>query len=265
MELLNISPLHTAPRRGGKVYQLSLRLTGWETGIQSITGLTIPYRESSGKRGIYRIPALKIRIASLLPRHKTKQERLALDIKTAKNPLSLPPNWTILWWALGITAAGTALWFLVKKLIKWQSKRATLQDVQEETYCEPADVIALRRLTSLEQSDALANGSFKRYYQELSECTREYLENRFQIRALEMTTEEFFHYVPSTGKLQSGTLQLLREFLQNADLVKFARFIPDRKKAQDDLDLIRDLVMTTRAITAIPTEHSATDNEEQSE
>ena len=51
---------------------------------------------------------------------------------------------------------------------------------------------------------------------------RRYLEDRFELRAPELTTEEFLDVAGSANRLSHDHQSLLRDFLRQADLVKFA-------------------------------------------
>ena len=54
---------------------------------------------------------------------------------------------------------------------------------------------------------------------ELSDVVRTYLENRFDMRAPELTTEEFLESVSDSPDLTRDHQTLLRQFLRQADLV----------------------------------------------
>lgn len=70
------------------------------------------------------------------------------------------------------------------------------------------------------------------FFVELSSLIRRYLEDRFELRAPELTTEEFLASVGQTTDLSRDHQVLLREFLRQADLVKFAGARP----TGDDID-----------------------------
>lgn len=71
----------------------------------------------------------------------------------------------------------------------------------------------------------------KPYVIAISDALRCYLEERFEFRAPERTTEEFLHELQSTKLLSPDQKQSLAGFLQRCDLVKFAQAEP----AQDGL------------------------------
>jgi hypothetical protein len=114
---------------------------------------------------------------------------------------------------------------------------------------EPAHLIALRRLEALQGAGYLEAGDFKTFYSELSEIIREYMENRFQIRALEMTTEEFLVHLTKDNSLTREQQLLLREFLNYSDLVKFAKHLPLLEEADRALAKSRELIEETKEET----------------
>ncbi|HTD65415.1 MAG TPA: hypothetical protein VK846_02655, partial [Candidatus Limnocylindria bacterium] len=60
----------------------------------------------------------------------------------------------------------------------------------------------------------------------VSDAVRVYLEERFNLRAPERTTEEFLRDLQKTSALTAQQKASLAEFLEQCDLVKFARFEP---------------------------------------
>ncbi|MFN2424988.1 MAG: hypothetical protein ABR587_00925 [Candidatus Binatia bacterium] len=64
------------------------------------------------------------------------------------------------------------------------------------------------------------------FFVELSALIRRYLEDRFELRAPELTTEEFLQVASASPDLDEAHQGFLRDFLRRADMVKFARFLP---------------------------------------
>lgn len=92
--------------------------------------------------------------------------------------------------------------------------------------------IALARLQRLLSASVPATDRVDRFFVELSSIVRWYLETRFDLRAPELTTEEFLDTMSQSPDLTRDHQALVREFLRKADLVKFAHFQPD----QADID-----------------------------
>jgi hypothetical protein len=92
---------------------------------------------------------------------------------------------------------------------------------------EPAHVIALRELDRIKEEKIWQQGKIKLYYSEITDVLREYIENRFEIQAMEKTTDETisaFKYRRSL--VDEKSFENLRKILINADLVKFAKYEP---------------------------------------
>lgn len=110
----------------------------------------------------------------------------------------------------------------------------------------PAHIIAYEALAALEKKDYIRKGLTKIYYTELSDIVRRYLEYRFNIRAPEMTTEEFLIKVKEDSILSLEHKILLRDFLTHCDLVKFAQYQPAETEASLSLPLARQLIDQTK-------------------
>jgi len=86
--------------------------------------------------------------------------------------------------------------------------------------------IALARLRQLQKLPRVTPEEIDRFFVELSAVVRRYLEDRYEIRAPESTTEEFLERASHAPALAREHRELLVSFLRRADLVKFARSIP---------------------------------------
>ena len=102
---------------------------------------------------------------------------------------------------------------------------------------EPPHVIALRELDRIKNEKIWQKDKTKQYYSEVTDTLRKYIEERFEIRAMEETTDEIldnFRY--RKDLLGEKTYQNLSQILTVADLVKFAKYktLPD----DDNLTLV---------------------------
>ncbi len=109
----------------------------------------------------------------------------------------------------------------------------------------PPHETALNELKRLRAKGWIESENTEPFYVELSSIIRRYLENRFGLRAPERTTEEFIREA-STSRLLSPDHQMLTcEFLEQCDLVKFARYRPRRADMQSGYDAAERLVRET--------------------
>lgn len=74
------------------------------------------------------------------------------------------------------------------------------------------------------------------FFVELSGIVRRYLEARFGLRSPELTTERFLEAVSTSPDLGDGHRALLRDFLSECDLVKFADVVPSRSDIAQAID-----------------------------
>jgi hypothetical protein len=246
----------TAPQniryQGGSGQKLGYTVTAWETGRLQIPAHTFKYRTPAGKTSRYIIPAFTINISSVLPPGRTKAQLAALKLKAAKSPAALPPTYQPLWYLLAAGAVAALLALIIYLWRKLRSKPSepvpTITNVRES-----AEIIAFRRLTALQEEKYLKQGDFNAYYTELCECLRRYLEDRFQIKALEMTTEEFLIYLSGDQLIPATCRQGIRDFLQASDLIKFARRLPqpaEAKAAWEQVYQIVDITKLTPTVNA---------------
>lgn len=92
---------------------------------------------------------------------------------------------------------------------------------------EPAHVIALRELDRIKNEKIWQKDKIKEYYSEVTEVLRTYIEDRFEIPAMEQTSEETLDSFKFRRDLLNGKLYSnLSRILNLADLVKFAKYIP---------------------------------------
>ena len=91
---------------------------------------------------------------------------------------------------------------------------------------------AIEQLRALENENLNKQEEYKRYYSRLIEVVRVYLQEDAKIDALESTSDELLAKLEIRKRcwnldLDRKTLLSLREVLQNADLVKFAKSMPN--------------------------------------
>ena len=153
----------------------------------------------------------------------TNQTTLAAagDIRDIKPPIEIPTGWEWLWLpAMLVTLAALfLLWHW------WQKRRAQVALVPPV----PAHVRAKQKL---EEALALISQP-KPFVIAVSDATRTYLEERFQFRAPERTTEEFLRELGGTDLLAGDQKESLGGFLESCDLVKFAKYEPGENELRE--------------------------------
>ena len=162
------------------------------------------------------------------------------DIKDVKPPVNLPDLWWLLWLLLVLIVVAAGIYFFLRHK---KSLQVSLKpQVPELTAWEKA----YQQLEALRRENLLDKGLFKEFFTKVSDVARLYMENRFNIRAPHMSTEEFLYYLGITGHLNETQKIALKEFLNSCDMVKFAKYAPTTTEALKNFDLAKRLVDDTR-------------------
>jgi len=158
-------------------------------------------------------------------------------------PVPVSPAVIAMWAAILLLTAGVLLggWFL------WKKRRKSLLE-EIEAILSPEDA-ALSQLEAL--SPDTADG--KHFYFRLSAILRRYLEGRFGIDGLEMTTEELLPHVEAIA-LDRDLKQNMKRFLVSSDPVKFAGAPTHQNLMEKDLGFVREVVEKTAAALQAPEE-----------
>jgi len=166
------------------------------------------------------------------------------DIHDIRHPVQVGVNPAIYYWSAGAVAVLIiilAAWILIRR---WKKKdRQNASDVTAMIYKSPEEEI----LAGLEALEKNRPGQPALFYFRLSALFRHYLQRRFNVDALEMTTEELLPHMSGLD-FDRETLTGLKAFLKFGDQVKFARVMPESAEMTDHLNLMRE--MANRSIAA---------------
>ena len=163
-------------------------------------------------------------------------------IKDIKSPVYFPADYLI------FIVVGIAIFLIILSLFlrKFFRRKASKEKELISVFIRPAHEIAYEALEALRKKNFPAQGKTKKYYFELSDIVRQYLENRFSFRAPTMTTEEFLYMMRQSGNLAKQHKDLLKQFLTHCDLVKFAKYGPTGSEIETSFNLAKKLVDETK-------------------
>jgi hypothetical protein len=166
----------------------------------------------------------------------------------------------ILPWLLLAAAAGLVIW---GALILYRRLRKHKIVPEEVIIIEPAHIIAFRDLDKLKEEQLWQKGEIKQYYSRLTEIVRLYLENRFKVYSLEMTTSETLEELLKTGFKKDESYSRLKSVLNGADLVKFAKYKPDPSENENHFGDVWKFVDSTKVVEQTITEAVSKEKEEK--
>ena len=153
-------------------------------------------------------------------------------------PLAQTQTWPWAW----ITGAVVLIGMILPAWRFWLTARRKARQ-------RSAFEIAMERLARLLADSGDDPQGIDGFFVELSAIVRWYLENRFDMRAPELTTEEFLELMSRSPDLSDDHQPLLRDFLQQADLVKFAHLRPSRSDIDESVSAARRFLEETREVS----------------
>jgi len=106
---------------------------------------------------------------------------------------------------------------------------------------------ALAALEAIRRAKLVEQGRYKEYYIQVSDVLRRYMEEQFQVRAPERTSEEFLEDLQHSAVLGLQEQLLLREFLRHCDLVKFARAEPTSEQINETMETCERFIVDSEA------------------
>ncbi len=202
--------------------------------------------------GKYTIPSIKILInnkAFLTDSIKVEVASIQVDtlkqkMYDIKNIVKAPPSWGD-WWKYLL---GFLLIVGIAAFVYWYTKIHQKKKIEEEVYKTPIEK-ATSLLNSLEKKELWQHGEVKAYYSELTDITRNYIEEAIKIPAMESTTSELIAglkvaTLKKKMKLSQETIESLFSVLKQADLVKFAKSKPLEFEINEDRNKIQKAILT---------------------
>lgn len=166
------------------------------------------------------------------------------------------------WWKPYLYGLLLLLGLIVANYIVRKTQKRILQKRQKL----PPFERALHALQDLEAKRLDKQEAYKNYYSQMTDIVRNYLEDETDIDALESTSDELLTKLAllrDTGNLvlETETIDQLKEVLSRADLVKFARAMPEERLARVDRSKIEFVLKETQAALPEPTEEERLKNE----
>lgn len=161
-------------------------------------------------------------------------------IRDIRGVVEVPLTWRdYLPWILGVIGVLIAViigYYLyhkfTKRIIPLLEKKITLR---------PAHEIALEDLKKLDAEKLWQQGNFKSYHTQLADIIRQFIENRWVVTAMELTTDEILQhsFVLNTS---NASREQLANVLRLADMVKFAKAQPIANDNEQSMRVANEFV-----------------------
>jgi len=219
------------------------------------------HRLSSFDSGFYEIPPLRFHIQSgqwsdsiesnplYLLVHSVAVDSTIYDVKA---PIHMPLSFLEIFpFIAGGLALVAAVYFIVRYLRRRKKKKGLFKPDRPE---DPAHVVALRELDRLREEKLWQHSEFKPYYTRLTDTIRRYMERRYNIPAMEMTSYEILDNWKRSERPDDDLSAKLYRLLNLADLVKFAKEKPLASDNEENLDRAYEFVKKTALVQKIEEE-----------
>ncbi len=219
LEILQESGADTVSREGRNVVlRKKYLLTTFEEGGYNLGRYPMLYIDKNITDTIWSRDSLILKVGTF--EIDTTKDQI-FDIKP---PLDTPLKFGefsgyLLWGLLGLAAVGAVIWLIIKR-------RKALGLFGSPKPTDPPHVAAIKALEILHNQKVWQAGRHKLYYTKLTDIIREYLEKRYGISAMEMTSDEILAAIIDLN-LPAKSVDEMKELLRSADLVKFAKHVPD--------------------------------------
>jgi hypothetical protein len=239
---------------GGKVFSSKVyTLEPFLSGDYTIAPMQVRFRKktggSAGEGGNstadtpweheIRTEEITIKVSSLL-----EKEQKELSLHPIKGPVGLPAEPPSLLAILAVL--GAAVLIAGGASFLFRQRKATNPNAEPPL---PAHELAYRQLQAILDERLIEVGEFKLFFSKISDILRSYIEGRFGIHAPRRTTEEFLSDISRNAPFSRDHRVLLVEFLQNCDLVKFAKHLPSQEEVAKAVDSCRAFIDATRLDT----------------
>ncbi|MDX2173917.1 MAG: hypothetical protein SFY56_12415 [Bacteroidota bacterium] len=195
----------------------------------------------------------------LLEVHTVPTDTSAAKLKDIKPIFDEPFNWK---WFKNYIYIGIAAILLIVAVILitvYFTKKSNSKIITPEKPKIPPHITALASLEKIKEAQEWKVGNTKEYYSSISETIRQYIEERFNVNALESTTDEIMMAF-RTQVVDPVSKEKLQQLLQLSDLVKFAKMTPIEVEHAFTLQNAFDFVNGTKREEVITIQEQGTIN-----
>ena len=251
VEIVGVEESPAVPTGDGFRKVFTFALQRFEIGDASVPLFELTAVTPDGEVSTIQVPASKFVVDSLTINEPSPERR------GEERPLSPDfPNEAMAWIIYGLLVGvllAALLWWLFRRFFARGPTPVLVPVIPpDQIAIEALDSLEVRRVAMLERGDSAT------YYLDLTDITKAYIEGRFEIAAMDRTTDELRELLVK-GDANLGPLSAtdVLAFLERSDLIKFARVSPSSDEAREDLESVRDLV--AKAETALRTAKAAAD------
>lgn len=223
IEIISESEPDTLTKEGRReTIRKAYELVSFDAGVYELGRYPVLYGDKNITDTLYSQSGLRV-VVNTLPVDTEKST--IYDIKAPEEaPMKVSE---ISGYVISAFVLGCVIAALVIFLLRWLKRRRTDgREVGVPKPSIPPHVRAIQELEELNNQKLWQSGKAKQYYTRLTDIMRRYLCDRYGLNAMEMTSDEIKSAVKPFALSEKNRRDLWM-MLQTADLVKFAKHVPD--------------------------------------
>lgn len=230
MELVGESPVDTLLKDGRRIQlRKKFRLAAFEEGICNLGLPQVLYADKNIIDTLSAADSLLLKVATF------QIDSTSQSINDLKAQRNLPFRFEeissyVKWGLLAAVLIAAAVYFLLRYLARHGK---ALGDIFKPAPPQPPHVVAIKALEELHNQKLWQNNRHKQYYSALSDILRTYIAARWQVGAMEMTSDEIISSLRGEEMPDKARMDLTA-ILRDADLVKFAKATPESEQNEAD-------------------------------
>lgn len=256
VEVISITPIDTTipDKNNPSIFQQhqQILVSAYDSGYFAIPGFEFVVNDETTRPFI--TPTL------LLEVHTVPTDTSITKTKDIKPPFDEKFNWkwylNYIYWGVGIILFVVAI-VLITLYFSRKKKNVVIEPEKPKI---PAHITALASLEKIKAEQIWKEGHVKEYYSSISDAIRLYIEERFNVFALESTTDEIMKAF-RTQVVDKISKEKLEQTLTLSDLVKFAKMTPIEDEHRFTLQNAFDFVNGTKREEEITIPEPQTNNQ----
>ncbi len=248
-ELIEEPPVDTLSREGRKLkLRKSYRLAAFQEGVHKILPQVI-YADKNIIDTLEGEDTLQILVTTIVI---DSTAHSIFDIKPQRDmPFKFGEISGYVKWALLALLVIALLIYVAYRVLRHYGK--SFHDIFHPAPPLPPHEVAHQALERLYVQRLWQAEKHKLYYSTLTDILRTYIDGRFGVGAMEMTSDEIIEAMRSVDLPQKSAMDLT-EILRSADLVKFAKALPEAEENEAAYEAAWQFVEQTKPVEEISDE-----------
>lgn len=217
VDIISQSDIDTTTEKSHLLLKQELTIMSFDSGFHYFPGFEFEIDSASGGGSIKSNP-----VVLTIHTFEVDTTKGVFDIRAQKE---VPYTFReILPWIIGTLLFFAIVLFAIYMIRRIKNKEPIF--TVKEKPLDPPHIIALRELDEVKASKLWQTDQVKEFHTKVTDIIRNYIENRFEVPALEQTSDEILESLKRCDIDKKSTMENLKQVLHLADMVKFAKMKP---------------------------------------